>query len=52
MPRLAGQSHDYLLKTMEDFRSGARANNDWMTALLQKYNEADLQALAKYIAGL
>ncbi|MBV8564920.1 MAG: cytochrome c4 [Methylobacteriaceae bacterium] len=51
-PRLAGQNHDYLLKTMQDFRSGARANNDWMTALLQKYSDDDIGALAKYLAGL
>jgi cytochrome c553 len=51
-PRLAGQNHDYLLKTMQDFRSGERANNDWMTALLQKYTPDDLAALANYLAGL
>ncbi len=27
IPRLAGQSHDYLAKTMTDFRTRARANN-------------------------
>jgi cytochrome c553 len=52
VPRLAGQGHDYLLKTMQDFRSGARANNDWMTALLQKFSPDDLAALANYLAGL
>lgn len=51
-PRLAGQSHAYLQKTMTDFRSGARANNPWMTALLKTYSDADIQALAAYLAGL
>ena len=51
-PRLANQSRPYLLKTMQDFRSGARANNPWMTDLLRTYNDADIQALADYLAGL
>ena len=50
-PRLAGQSQTYLRKTMMDFRSGARANNDWMTALLKTYSDADIAALAAYLAG-
>jgi cytochrome c553 len=51
-PRLAGQSREYLLKTMQDFRSGARANNPWMTDLLKTYKDDDIQALADYLAGL
>lgn len=51
-PRLAGQSKDYLLKTMADFRSGARANNPWMTDLLRTYKDEDIAALATYLAGL
>ena len=51
-PRLANQSKPYLLKTMQDFRSGARANNPWMTDLLKTYGDADIQALADYLAGL
>ena len=35
-PRLAGQSVDYLAKTMLDFRTGARANNTWMRDLDRK----------------
>jgi cytochrome c553 len=50
-PRLAGQSRDYLVKTMQDFRSGARANNPWMTDLLKTYKDPDIQALADYLAG-
>jgi cytochrome c553 len=51
-PRLAGQNHDYLLKTMNEFRSGERNNNSWMTSLLKTYTDSDIQALATYIAGL
>ncbi len=51
-PRLAGQNLAYLQKTMMDFRSGARANNDWMTALLKTYPDSDIDALAHYLAGL
>lgn len=51
-PRLANQSRPYLLKTMQDFRSGARANNPWMTDLLKTYSDADIEALADYLAAL
>jgi len=50
-PRLAGQNHDYLLKTMTDFRSGARANNPAMTDFMKAISESDIAALATYIAG-
>ena len=51
-PRLAGQSSDYLAKTMTDFRSGARANNPTMTAFMKGISETDIAALATYLAGL
>jgi cytochrome c553 len=51
-PRLAGQSYDYLLKTMMDFRTGARANNDWMTSLLKTFSEDDIRQMARVLAGL
>jgi len=51
-PRLAGQSRDYLAKTMTDFRTGARANNPGMTDLMKAISDADITALATYIAGL
>jgi cytochrome c553 len=51
-PRLAGQNHDYLAKTMTDFRTGARANNPGMTDLMKAISESDIAALATYIAGL
>ena len=51
-PRVAGQSYDYLAKTMIDFRTGARANNDWMTALLKTFSEDDIKQMARVLAGL
>jgi cytochrome c553 len=51
-PRLAGQNHDYLAKTMTDFHTGARANNPGMTDLMKAISESDIAALATYIAGL
>jgi cytochrome c553 len=51
-PRLAGQNHDYLLKTMTDFQTGARANNPGMTDLMKAISASDVAALATYIAGL
>jgi cytochrome c553 len=52
VPRLAGQQHGYLAKTMADFRSGARENNPGMTSLMQAASEPDLAAIAAYLAGL
>lgn len=51
-PRLAGQSHDYLLKTMMDFRTHARGNNPGMSDLMNATSPDDLTALAAYLAGL
>jgi cytochrome c553 len=50
-PRLAGQNHDYLAKTMTDFRTGVRANNPGMTDLMKAISESDIATLAAYIAG-
>jgi cytochrome c553 len=50
-PRINGQSHDYLLKTMEDFRAKVRTNNPWMSDILGTLQPEDLQALANYYAG-
>jgi cytochrome c553 len=51
-PRLAGQSVEYLTKTMLDFRTGARANSSWMKALLNTYSENDIEEMARVLAGL
>jgi cytochrome c len=46
-PRLAGQSAPYLLRQMTDIKSGAR-----MAGVMHLVNEAEMEALADYIAGL
>jgi cytochrome c553 len=51
-PRLAGQSRDYLAKTMADFRTDARANNPAMTTFMKGISDTDITALASYLAGL
>jgi len=50
--RLAGQQHDYLLKTMTDFRDRTRANNPGMSDLMNAASPDALAALAQYLAGL
>ncbi len=50
--RLAGQQHDYLIKTMMDFRDGKRGNNPGMSDLMKATAPDDLAALANYLAGL
>ena len=51
-PRLAGQSADYILKSMMDFRTRLRGNNPGMSDLMNATSEDDLKALAAYLAGL
>ena len=51
-PRLAGQNVEYLRKTMRDFRNGTRGNNPWMAALLKTFSDGDIDAMARYLAGL
>jgi cytochrome c553 len=52
IPRLAGQEHDYLAKTMTDFRTRARANNPGMSDLIHTVTPDQLTAIAAYLAGL
>jgi cytochrome c553 len=52
IPRLAGQEHDYLAKTMTDFRDGTRANNPGMSDLIHTVTPDQLIAIAAYLAGL
>jgi cytochrome c553 len=52
VPRLAGQEHDYLLKTMTDFRSRTRGNNPGMSDLMNSATPEQLSAMANYLAGL
>jgi cytochrome c553 len=52
VPRLAGQSQEYLAKTIADFRTRARGNNPGMTDLMRATSPDDLAALSEYLAGL
>ncbi len=52
VPRLAGQSREYLAKTIDDFRTRARGNNPGMTDLMLATPQDDLAALSEFLAGL
>jgi cytochrome c553 len=52
VPRLAGQSREYLTKSIADFRTRARGNNPGMSDLMLATPPDDLAALAEYLAGL
>ncbi len=52
VPRLAGQSREYLTKTIADFRSHARGNNPGMSDLMLATSLDDLAALSEYLSGL
>jgi len=51
VPRLAGQEHDYLIKTIMDFRNRTRANNPGMSDLMNTATPDQLAAMANYLAG-
>jgi cytochrome c553 len=51
VPRLAGQSRDYLARTMVEFRDGTRGNNPGMSDLMKATSEPEIAALAEYLAG-
>ena len=52
IPRLAGQSHDYLAKTMTEFRDRTRANNPGMSDLMNTVTPEQVTAMAAYLPGL
>ena len=51
VPRLAGQSHDYLLAQMKAFRERTRGNNPGMTDLMKATPEAAFAPMANFLAG-
>jgi len=53
-PRLAGQHSEYTEAQLRAFRSGERANdaNRMMRAVAEKLGDAEIKAVADYIAGL
>jgi cytochrome c553 len=52
VPRLAGQSYEYLNEEMRRFASGERNNNPDMAQLMAGISAADRDAMAKYLSGL
>lgn len=53
VPRLADQREDYLLKTLRDYKSGARRGYDAsMAEVLQPIDDAQLVEFAYYLARL
>ncbi len=50
-PNLAGQNPVYLVKALQDFRSGAR-RNDMMSLVAAKLSDADIDDLAAYYGSI
>jgi cytochrome c553 len=51
-PRLAGQQQAYLERTLVQFKTKERANNPAMSALVETYPDADIEAIAHYLGSL
>ncbi len=54
IPSIAGKSADFLKNALVDFREGKRSGtaSTVMTRLAKGYSDAEIEALAKYIATL
>jgi cytochrome c553 len=50
-PHLAAQNEDYLVKALNDYRSGAR-QNEMMTVMAKPLSDADIANLAGYYHSL
>jgi cytochrome c553 len=50
-PNLAGQTEEYLVKALNDFKSGAR-QNDMMTLIAKPLSDAEIANLAAYYHSL
>lgn len=53
-PALAGQTRDYFIRTMQNFKTNARANdiNQGMAQFTYKLTDEEIVGLAEYYAGL
>jgi cbb3-type cytochrome c oxidase subunit III len=51
-PRLAGQHQEYTATELTNFRSGARKNSAPMSKIASRMSDAEIQAVADYVAGL
>ncbi len=52
VPRLAGQQFGYLERTMLEFKNKIRMNSPAKNSLLATFDDEDIEALARYLAGL
>lgn len=50
-PNLAGQTDIYLVKALNDFKSGAR-KNEMMTMMVTNLSDADIENLAAYYQSI
>lgn len=53
-PRISGQHADYIEKTLKDFRSGGRANDNakMMQNVVFRMTDKEIAAVAQYLQGL
>ena len=51
-PRLAGQWSEYTEAQLVAFRAGTRSNSPQMTGVAAKLSDAEIKAVADYVAGL
>ena len=51
-PRISGQHATYTASTLKSYKNGSRANNKQMMAISSRLSEAQINALAEYLAGL
>jgi cytochrome c553 len=52
VPRLAGQSYEYLVESMRRFADGERTNNADMMQMMAALSPAEREAMARYLSGL
>ncbi len=51
-PRLAGQNQEYTVSQLTNFRNGKRHDSAPMATISERLSDAEIEALADYIAGL
>jgi cytochrome c553 len=51
-PRLAGQHQEYLVQEMSRFRNHSRTNGKYMQAVSERLTDAEIVAVAEYLASL
>ncbi len=52
VPRLAGQHPTYLVRTMSDFKSKARANSPAKSSLMGSYDDDDIASMAEFLGEM